>query len=423
MTYFCFEIATVLFECLLVHIFFNGWFGLKSHKHSKVLPFMVLYFISQCAVSLFPLHPIFRTIYNFILVLVIAVSLYETTHSAAVYSSFLFATLAVISEFLCFLLLNALAFNTDSLMIRGNARAIYLVLAKTAHFAVVLITSTVLRKNRAALTLKQVAPLLPCLIVSIYICTVFFYVFPDGNSNFAITLAIALVGLLYINGVVVLNTQLIKHTIVEIEDQKLASQHYDMQTQYYRSVVQDREETRALWHDVKKHVTAIGAIVSTGDIQAAKTEYEAIYKAFDKLGTIVDIENEVLNSILYHNFQRAKTNGISVRLDARVSPCVAISAVDLSVIIGNTFDNAIEECIMLDKEYREISVTLAQQNNMLFYEIKNPCMEISHKKLGKHRGYGLRNVIVCVDKYGGSLEKGAVNGTYTIAIRLNCPTG
>jgi sensor histidine kinase regulating citrate/malate metabolism len=89
------------------------------------------------------------------------------------------------------------------------------------------------------------------------------------------------------------------------------------------------------------------------------------------------------------------------------------------VIIGNTFDNAIKECVTIADANSQINVTLIQQNRMLFYEIVNPCVNIPHKKAGKHRGYGLENVRRCVGKYDGSMESGIIEGQYRVSIRLN----
>ena len=415
-----FEIATVLFECMLIHIFFNGWFGLKNSRRSKVAIFMALYFLLQCIISLLPLFPALRSIISYFLVLGIAAVLYDTKQSTAMYSSFLYIALAVISEYLCFTLLSALSFDVDNLLSSGSTRMIYLSLAKTVHFFVVLITATVLRKNRVTLTLKQVIPLIPCLAISIYICIVFFWLFPDNDDSLTAMLIMAPIGLLYINGIIVLNTQLIKTTTFENEEQKLAVQQYEMQEHYYSSIVIDREETRALWHDVKKYITAIETLVESGEIQHAVNEYNHIRQVFDEVGNVIDVENSALNAILHHNIGRAKSKNIFVSLDAHVPPEIPISAVDLSVIIGNTFDNAIEECVTLVGTDPQINVALMQLNQMLFYEIANPCKRIPHNKAGKFHGYGLRNVQRCVEKYNGSMKHGMTDGYYTVSIRLNC---
>ncbi|MCL2152068.1 MAG: GHKL domain-containing protein [Oscillospiraceae bacterium] len=422
MNYLYFEIATVLFECLIVHVLFNAWFGLKAHNRTRDVVCYAIFFFLTCLITILPVQPLIRSAINLILVFCLAKLLYNSTIVSSLYSSLLFTALAVVTEYFCLVLLNYLHFDTEALMAVGNARAIYLVLAKSVHFLAAIITASVFRKNRATLTLKQILSLIPCLIVSIYICSLFYELYPVYEGDISLSLVIALVGLLYINGIIVLNTQSIKSTVVEIEGQKQVAQQYEMQEHYYRNVIKDREETRALWHDVKKHITAIEAIVGVGDINAANIEYDAIRQAFDKLGDVVDVENEVLNIILYHNIQRAKAHDIPVRLTAQVAPKISISAVDLSVVLGNTFDNAIDECIMLESESREISVSLIQRNNMLFYEIKNPCMEIPHKKSGSYHGYGIKNVNACVQKYNGAMERGAANGYYCVSIRLNCPS-
>ena len=419
MIYF-FEVSTVLFTCLLLHIFFDGWFGARNQKRTRMAFFMSLYFLLHSIVTLLPITPPLRAFVSFFLFLGVAGVLYETTLVSALYSSLLFVALAVLSEYSCLLLLEALGFETGSLMSAGYERAIYLAIAKTAHFVVVLIAASFLRKNRAALTLRQVAPLLPCLIVSIFICIVFYRILPGFDENLSFMLVIALIGLLYINGIVVLNTQSIKSAVFENEEQRMARQHYEMQEQYYCNVLKDREETRALWHDLKKHVTAIEAMVESSGGLAERSEYDHIRQAFEDLGNVVDIDNSILNVILHHNIDRAKSSNLSVRLDVQVPPVIPFSAVDMSVIIGNTFDNAIEACSTIEEAGAQINVALIQQNHMLFYEMTNPCSQVAQTKPGKHHGYGLKNVRRCVEKYGGSLEHGMADGQYTVSIRMNC---
>ena len=57
---------------------------------------------------------------------------------------------------------------------------------------------------------------------------------------------------------------------------------------------------------------------------------------FSPLGNIVDVENPELNVILNHGVQKAAEAGIHVTLDVSVPYTLSVSAVDLSIIIGNT---------------------------------------------------------------------------------------
>ena len=425
MTYYLFEAATTLFECFLAHIFFNGWFGVKNMKRAKRALLMSSDFALHCIVALLPLDQTLRSAISYVLVLGIAAALYDTTRISALYSTIIYVALSLLSEYLCILLMDTLRLDTTALAAEGNARALYLALSKTVHFAIAVIVASALRRDHLIVTVKQVAPIFPSIIISAFICIVFFKAFSDYDEGLSFTLAIVLVGLLYINGIIVFNTQSAKSAIVEIEKEKLEKQYFDMQDQYYRNVVKDREETHALWHDLKKYVTAIEALVESGDNQHAKDEYKEISQMFGELGNVVDIENSVLNAILHHNIERAKSSEVSVRLYAQVPPELPIAAVDLSVIIGNTFDNAIEECATFADKKPQISVTLVQQNRMLFYEITNPCAQgaqAPRAKPGKYHGYGLKNVRRCVDKYAGSMQHGVSGSQYKVSIRLNCST-
>jgi len=419
MIYTVYELATVLFACLLIHIFFNSWFGTRAHKPPIIFLVFTAYFLIHSAVTLLPINPIFRAVFSALLVIGIAAALYRTTKPSAIYSAILFVALAVLSEYFSLVILQVLGFDTEALMADGITRATYLALAKTVHLIVVLVAASVLRKNRATLTLKQIAPLLPCVVASVYLCIVFFYIYPYHEDSFALMLIIALIGLLYINGIIVFNTQAIKSSVVKVEEQKQANKHYEMQKQYYENVITDREETRALWHDLKKHVEALEVLVNSGENQSAKDEYKHIHRTFSGLGDVVDTESSSLNAILHHNVRRAKSSGIKVSLDANVSYTLSFSAVDLSVIIGNTFDNAIEECLMHDETQRTISVAIIQKNNMLFYEITNPCLAVPRKKRGKVRGYGLKNVERCIEKNSGSMEYGYFDGHFKVSVRIN----
>lgn len=421
---YVFEIATVLTECLFVHIFFNGWFGVNPQRRKLIPLVMVVFFLLQCLISIISLPPAVRMIMGYVFVLCVAVMLYNTTKTSSIYSAFLFMSFAVASEYLCLILLNGLGYDVDSLMAEGNVRIVYLVIAKSVQLVIVLIVASVLRKNRTALTFKQVIPLLPCLIVSIYICVVFFGLFPEQDESLSLILLLAVIGLLYINGIIVFYTQTIKRTVFEAEEQKIAMQNYEMQTQHYKNVLKNREETRTLWHDLKKYITAIEALVESGNNQSAKSEYEQIRQAYDKLTKVADTGNTAIDAILSHNILRAKAENISVKLDAYIPPELQISAVDFSIIIGNTFDNAIEECsTILDQNpdaKPRIAVSIVQMNDMLFYEITNPCAGVPRKKPGKVHGYGLQNVRRCVDKYGGFMINEIEEGHYRVFTRLNC---
>lgn len=93
----------------------------------------------------------------------------------------------------------------------------------------------------------------------------------------------------------------------------------------------------------------------------------------------------------------------------------------LSVVIGNTFDNAIEACRLIAPEKRVIHLQLRKQNRILFYSIENPYIDaVTQLRVGKHHGYGLKNVERAVNQNNGNFQVEKVDGNFIVQIRLNC---
>ena len=181
-----------------------------------------------------------------------------------------------------------------------------------------------------------------------------------------------------------------------------------------------QEETRSLWHDMKKYMASVEALIANENREEAQRCLEGIYSAFSELSSAVDTGNKLVDSILTYGIKRAREHGVSVRPDIWVDNNLAFPATDLFVIIGNTLDNAIEACAQLDDAAeRVITVTLRQNNHLLLYEISNPYVDKNTRKPGKIHGYGLKNVRACVERNEGLLQISKQDNIFRVSIQLN----
>ena len=133
--------------------------------------------------------------------------------------------------------------------------------------------------------------------------------------------------------------------------------------------------------------------------------------------------NPVLNVILNEYFTLAKAAQTKLNLNVQVPSELAVTAVDLYVIVGNTLDNALAACRKLPQEKRVIDLVLKTHNEILYYQVANPFdAGDAEKKLpqrdGKH-GYGLSNIKKSVKKYGGNVEITKEAGKYEVYVVLN----
>ena len=114
-------------------------------------------------------------------------------------------------------------------------------------------------------------------------------------------------------------------------------------------------------------------------------------------------------------------NNIKVKLDVTIPEVLTISSLSLSIIIGNTFDNAIEACCDLPAEQRIIHLQLRKQYRSLFYRLENPYSDtVRSIRIGEYHGYGLKNINRIVQENHGDFYTKKKDGVFTVQVRLNC---
>lgn len=186
--------------------------------------------------------------------------------------------------------------------------------------------------------------------------------------------------------------------------------------QYYDELLLEQNRTRSLWHDMKKQINMLQFLIEHDSEQAAKYVPD-LTSEFLSLGHLVDCENLAVNYILNDSFVRARIQSISLALHVDVAPIINISPLDLSVILGNTLDNAICACSKLPIANRKIRICLRSHENLLHYEISNVFKESSQKDTNRFH-YGLINTRFCVWKNSGHLHINTTNHQFTVCIVL-----
>lgn len=416
--FYFFEMGTSLVECILTILLFDAWFERRTIAPSKFRGVLSLYFLANCCYTLVPMLPIIRTFCGIVCVFITANFIYDLTPLWALSGAIMNLTIDVLVEYLTLVVMDFLVFDTSRLMQYGPERVSYIVIAKLLNIIVILLVASIFGHRKAKLNIVQVIPLLICQFISIYICQVFYQTM-ERTSELQISFILVLMGLLYINIVMILFIENLTIAEKAKQEKALAEQNYALQRAYYEEVQKDQANTHALWHDIKKYVLAIEAVATTGDDVALQHNIALIRDSFAQTGTLVDVGNQEVNVILNHCIQKAKVYDIQVQMDVSIPETLDVSAVDLSVIIGNTFDNAIEECQRLETKVRIIVVELKQKNGIVVYAIDNPCLEQAVKKRGYAHGYGLSNIRNCIAKYAGTMKIEKSGGHYQVIVRLN----
>ena len=417
--YYFIELAGSITNIALLSLFMSRLFVRNKIQSKWHYTFLTLLCTGQCVLSLFPNWVIPRTLYLLLGGFLLARLFYEVQTWPAAFASGSFFVLGSVVEILAMLLIGVRLPDTDLLMQVGAARLIYVVFSNLIQIPLLILVSHFFNREESDLRIVWLLPLISIQLASISVC----YVVQchAADKDFPDYMVFFMAVLLFVNIMIVFYVEALRKNEKEKYLAELTEQHYHLQIEYYQQLLEKQQETKALWHDIKKYTTAMQAVAAQNDSEQLRQIAQAAADAYERVKDISAVGNPVVDALLNQYLRSAKENQIQVLLDITIPEVLAISTLLLSVVIGNTFDNAIEACRLIAPEKRVIHLQLRKQNRILFYSIENPYIDaVTQLRVGKHHGYGLKNVERAVNQNNGNFQVEKSKGLFVIQIRLNC---
>ena len=140
---------------------------------------------------------------------------------------------------------------------------------------------------------------------------------------------------------------------------------------------------------------------------------------------VIKTGNKMADAIINSKSSLARSKDIPVKADAHIPVALTISELDLCIIIGNLFDNAIEASLALPKEKRLIRVYMNMKNTQLYMSFTNFTAVKKQEKNGRFlsskgtgHGFGLIRIDNIVERYGGYLFRNSEDNAFTTEILL-----
>ena len=338
----------------------------------------------------------------------------------AVYAALALCALAVITDVLLYQLL--VAFNLDgaAIMSHTNARAVYVTVTHITWLLLVVLLLTVTRRKRSAITVPFVLMLSPGCLASIVLGGVFCKQVQLGGEDLPFSLFLASAAMLYLNLLLVFYAERMKESTDKQKEQELAQKHYEIQAQYYEALSREQDETRAMFHDINKYMLAMQALAGKENSRQSSEVLAQAQELYRGLGSVVDVGNPIVSTILSDYKQQFEAEGIRFAYDVSVPAELKLSAAEVYILLGNTLDNALEACVRLPEAQRYVKLQLKQFHDILFYQTENPFAESEQRvKKGKRHGYGLKSVENVVNHHNGVITRESREGTFCLTVRLS----
>lgn len=405
--------------CSIAEIFFltllsGGFFAHRENQKWKAILTYSCFGGGLIALSFFPSITLFRTIFWIVFGMIFVIIIFDTRIIPAFFVILSFVAICGLTEVAVMVLLSFFDLDNQALMVTGNARILYIIVTHLVELLLVVSVCFVKGYSSGKLTAKVLLPVYPSLVVGILFCCLLASDISNERNMNSFYMIIA-VGLLYTSITIILYTTKLQEQQDARHNLEIANHHYAMQKEYYEQLHSQQEQTRALWHDIKKYLRAVEAETTSN------TSLCELQEIVDSIAPVVDVSNRVVNIILSEYIQIANEAETALSLDVQIPPELPITAADLYILLGNTLDNALDACSSLPRGEKIIELQLRMHNQMLFYRISNPySQEHIHRKRNQFHGYGLKNVRECVKRNNGSLEISHDANLFTVASIINC---
>lgn len=191
------------------------------------------------------------------------------------------------------------------------------------------------------------------------------------------------------------------------KENALLQQQAEIQMSVYQDLQNRYERSMKIIHDAKKHVTALEGLIQSENIEEATEYKKSLYQEFDRLQLSFQNKNKILTVIINNELIKAENHDIEMKLIIDDVDMSFMSDIDITTIISNVLDNAVEAVAELPKEKRHILFIIREKMNCLVIHSENPYENIERSgsrfistKNG-HLGIGLKNIESTVRKYGG----------------------
>ena len=209
-------------------------------------------------------------------------------------------------------------------------------------------------------------------------------------------------------------------------DKRLAAYQRELIEIHYAEVENMYRQMRGWRHDYRSHIQTMKAHAAGADWEAVRAYLDMLETDLATVDTVVKTGNPMADAILNSKISLARSKGISVQADASIPVALQISELDLCVILGNLFDNAIEASLPLPEEKRLIRVYIDMKGPQLYISFTNFTAAGKQRKVsglfqttkGDGHGFGLVRMDAIVERLGGYLTRNSEDGAFTTEILL-----
>lgn len=394
-----------IFEFLLFFYYSDTLFQGKKNKKIRIISILTTNII------MFVVYQLNITYLNVILMFIINTLLlfflYNISYKTAVFHSLIFMVVMLSSEILVMAISSIVFHDFNALENDINAYIFVVVVSKLIYFSIMM---TILRlfaqKENNDYSNKYFWLLFVMPLASILMLLSFRYITYQISlpRNMYILWIVSCIVLLLSNILVfIIYEYSIKNT-KELYDIKSIQHQEEQDKKYFEVIEQSNKDMRIFAHDIKNHLIQIDNFDNITEVHSYITKLVPDIEKFSNTGIS---KNKMLDLIISKYVTLCESKNIKFDIDVKTANLNYIDDVDLSTLMNNLLDNAVEAAQNSTEKYIKINIF---SKNKLYdgLVIKNSCDVPPKEESGelkttksnlKFHGIGTSSIKKIIKKY------------------------
>lgn len=215
---------------------------------------------------------------------------------------------------------------------------------------------------------------------------------------------------------------------MEAEIAKLKQEQAEIAERDYQALRRTYADNAKLYHDLHNHIEAIYQCLIQGDTREAVQYCEDLRTPVRQISQTIWTGDKALDYLISSKMALAGQEQIKTKVNIEYPYNTNIRNVDLTTILGNLLDNALEAAKTAPEDLRFLDLTIRRINDMLIIKVENgygstPLQEngklLTSKKDRAFHGWGLKSVQTAADRYDGTIRTDYKDHVFRAVVTLS----
>lgn len=211
-----------------------------------------------------------------------------------------------------------------------------------------------------------------------------------------------------------------------LQSQAKKDAQYQVQMHSIKELGELVNELRAQRHDFNHHVSCLYGLLHQKRFEEANDYISSLVERAKSTNDVIQTSNPYVTALITHKVRNAEAKGIVFDININMPADVNIAPYDLSIVLGNAIDNAVEASQLVEGP-KIIKLSIEERLSYLIIDIRNPMLRSTlkpgdlktTKEDRQNHGFGLKNIKYVISNYGGKMDIDIKDQTFILHILLN----